>query len=185
MATFRRSILFRLAADPVARVWSGHGPLPITDAYDPSGAIYRGAGDLLSVPALKQLVNGVADRVDFVLSGVSGETLRLALEDAESVNGAEVLIGEVSFDQDWQTVGGPLWVWRGTADVLTTESNENDGERTRSIRLSVASADTKRSNPQPSYYTDQEQRRRSPTDAICSHVQSISVGAKRRFGPGG
>lgn len=183
MATYRRSILFRLAADPVAWVWSGHGRLHIVDENDPLGATYLGAGALLDVPALKQLVNGVADRLDFLLSGVSAETLRLAREDAPSVYGAELLIGEVTFDEDWQLVGAPAWIWRGTADVLTVESQDGGQIRTRSIRLSVASADTRRSNPQPAFYTDQDQRRRSDDDAIFSHVSLIRTGAKRRFGP--
>jgi hypothetical protein len=102
MATYRRSILFRLAADPIARFWSGYGDLDVAaDTIDPEGARYIGAGALLDVPALKALVNGAADRLDFVLEGVSGHTLRLAQEDAATVKDALVLIGEQSFDADW------------------------------------------------------------------------------------
>lgn len=183
MAVYRRSILFRLAADPIARVWSGHGPLPIVDEIDPDGATYQGMGGLLDVPSIKQLVNGTADRLDFRLSGITADTLRLAREDAESVRNALTLIGEVSFDDAWQ-VASVAWVWRGMADVLTVDSSDTAAGRQRTIRLSVRSADTFRSNPQPAYYTDQDQRRRSPTDAIFSHVSLISIGAKRRFGPG-
>jgi hypothetical protein len=184
MATYRRSILFRLAADPIARIWSGHGNLDVAaDAIDPSGARYLGAGALLDIPSLKLLVNGAADRLDFVLSGVSAQTLRLAQEDADSVRDALVLIGEQSFDSNWQTDGPPVWVWRGYADVLITDSQEAPNGRQRTIKLSVRSGDASRSDPQPAYYTDADQRRRSPTDAIFSHVSKISQGARRRFGP--
>ncbi|WP_066795032.1 hypothetical protein [Sphingomonas soli] len=184
MATYRRSILFRLAADPIAWIWSGHGDLPVeADAIDPGGATYVGAGALLDIPALKQLVNGTADRLDFVLSGVSGYTLRLAQEDAASIPNALVLIGEQDFDADWQNDGPPRWVWRGFADILVTESQDVPNGRQRTIRLSVRSADTFRSNPQPAFYTDQDVRRKSPSDAIASHVSLITAGAKRRFGP--
>lgn len=184
MATYRRSILFRLAADPIARLWSGHGNLDVEpDLIDPGGARYRGAGALLDVPALKQLVNGTADRLDFLLSGVNAYTLRLAQEDSDSVRDALVLIGEQDFDANWQNAGPVRWVWRGFADILITDSQDAPVGRQRTIRLSVRSADTFRSNPQPAFYTDQEQRRRSSDDAICSHVSLISIGAKRRFGP--
>jgi hypothetical protein len=153
------------------------------DAIDPDGARYIGAGALLDVPALKMLVNGAADRLDFVLSGVSAYTLRLAQEDAESVKDALVLIGEQDFDAAWQNDGPARWVWRGFADIMATDSQEATQGRQRTIRLSVRSADTFRSNPQPAYYTDHDQRRRSPTDAIGSHVALISNGVRRRFGP--
>lgn len=186
MATYRRSILFRLAADPIARYWSGYGPLDVTgDAIDPDGARYLGAGALLDVPALKALVNGAADRLDFLLSGVSAETLRLAQEDAASVKDALVLIGEQGFDANWQADGDPIWVWRGYADVLAIDSTDGERGRQRVIKLSVRAGDTRRSDPQPAYYTDPDQRRRSPTDAIFSHVAKISQGARRRFGPSG
>lgn len=186
MAIYRRSILFRLAADPIGRFWSGHGDLPVEPDYvDPEGATYLGLGALIDVPALKTLINGVADRVDFVLSGVTAQTLRYAVEDAPSVKDALVLIGEQDFDDDWQAGGAPRWVWRGYADILATSSSDTGQGRQRTISLSVRSADTFRSNPQPSYYTNQEQQRRSPTDTIFSHVALISVGAKRRFGPSG
>jgi hypothetical protein len=184
MATYRRSILFRLAADPIARFWSGHGDLDVTaDAVDPSGARYLGLGALLDVPALRTLINGTADRLDFTLGGVSGQTLRLAMEDAESVKDALVLIGEQSLDSNWQNLGAPEWVWRGHADIMVVAGTSTDSGKQRTIKLSVRSADTFRSDPQPAYYTDQDQRRRSPTDTICSHVALLSQGARRRFGP--
>jgi hypothetical protein len=183
MASYRRSILFRLASDPIAYLWSGFGNLYVEDDVDPAGATYLGGGSMLSVPALKQLINGVADRLEFTLSGVSAETLRLAQEDAATIRDALVLLGEQTFDENWQQVGTPDWVWRGFADCLFIDSEDSGGRRTRSIRLSVRSADIFRADPVLSYFTDQDQRRRSPDDAIFSHVSLISVGATRRFGP--
>ncbi len=182
MATYRRSVLFRLACDPIAYLWSGIGNLYIEDAIDPTGATYRGIGGLLDLPTLKQLINGVADRVEFALSGVSSEVLRLAQEDASTIRDALLLIGEQSFDADWQVDGPPNWIWRGYADTLGVDSDDDNGNRTRSIRLSVRSADTFRANPNLAYFTDQDQRRRSPTDAIFSNVAQIATGTTRRFG---
>jgi hypothetical protein len=183
MATYRRSYLFRLGSDPVCWLWTGHGPLETpADIVDPSGATWSGAAELLSIPALKALINGVAGRYTFSLSGVTDETARLAVEDRDTVDGAEVRIGYVDFDAAWQ-VADVVWEWLGVADVLTVDSQPSDTGRTRTISVSVASSDTKRSNPQLAFFTAADQAKRSPDDAFCDQVAAISVRVTRRFGP--
>lgn len=183
MAIYRRSIVWRLASDPVARLWSGIGDIEmLPDEHDSSGAIYKGAGALLQVPELRTLMNGVADRVTFALSGVSSEVLRLALEDRPMVEGAALHIGHVMLDASLQAPDPCVWEWRGIADVLAVESKVTAQGRERTISLSVASADTRRANPQFAWFTDADQRRRSPTDSIFSHVAGITAGTTRRFG---
>ncbi|MBM3928174.1 MAG: hypothetical protein FJ335_06930 [Sphingomonadales bacterium] len=131
------------------------------------------------MPALKQLINGIADRVDFTVSGVSSETLRLALEDRETIKNAALHVGYVSFDADWQIMGPPTWEWQGIADYLTTGRTEDQ----RTITLSVRSANQDRDVPALSWFTDADQRKRSPTDSFFDRVASLSAGSTRRFGP--
>lgn len=184
MALYRRSYIFRLGSDPVCRLWTGIGDLVTpSDDIDAPGATWAGAGALLSIPALKALINGVAERVRFSLSGVSSETIRLAVEDRDTVNGAELRLGWVEFDTDWQLVDGIHWDWLGIADVIAIENAQSDEGRQRTISLSVASADTLRSNPNLAYFTDADQRKRSPDDAFCNQVANITLGLARRFGP--
>lgn len=184
MASYRRSVLFRLATDEPVRLWSGFGDLPIpAHAIEPSGATYVGAGLLLDVPSIKQLINGISDRVDFTVSGVSPETVRLALEDQPDVKGAVARIGFVNFDERWQVQGVPTWEWQGVADVLTTSREPSDLGGQRSITLSVAAADADRINPKLAWWTDADQRKRSPTDSFFSHVAGINAGTTRRWGP--
>lgn len=184
MATHRRAIVWRLASDPIARLWSGFGDLDVPpDDADPNGARYKGAGALLQVPELKQMMNGLADRVDFSISGVNAQTLRLALEDRDTVAGALLTVGHVTFDRAWQIEDSPVWTWRGVADVLSIDSQSTDAGRERTITLSVASADTARSNPSLTWFTDADQRRRSPDDTIFDRVAGITAGSTRRFGP--
>lgn len=184
MAVSRISWLLRIDSDPVCYLWTGFGQLETpADAVDPAGATWLGAAQIIGIPALQALINGVAERVNFTLSGVSTETLRLAREDKATIKGAAVRIGHVQFDADWQLDGGITWEWLGVADALRVESRYADDGRVRQIVLMVGGADTSRSNPRFNYWTDASQRLRSANDAFCDHVAMISEGVTRRFGP--
>lgn len=184
MTAHRISYVFRMECDPPLYIWSGVGPLDTPpDAFDPDGASWTGAGELLSVPDLRQFINGGAGRYDFSLSGVSMETVRLSTEDRESVDGALTMLGKVEFGNDWQLLGPIKWQWTGIGGVIFTDSAPSENGRTRTISLSVASEDTRRADPQYSFYTASDQRRKSPTDAFCDLVSSLTAQMARRFGP--
>lgn len=184
MAVYRHSYVFRLAVSPVLYVWTGHGQLVTpADSIDAAGATWEGGGHLLDIPSLKVLLNGAADRVDIEVNGVDAETLRLAQEDRAEVRNASAMIGRVEFDSDWQLSGGIAWEWRGYADVMRVASRNAEQGRQRSIVLSLRSGDTRRSEPQPAFFTDADQKLRSADDDIFSHVAGITAGVTRRFGP--
>lgn len=185
MPEIRESYLFRLECDPPAYLWSGVGDLVVPgDSVVPTETTYLGGGEWIDLPEIQQLINGTADRVEFTASGVDQETIRLALEDRASVSGALVRIGTIPMNSNWQISGPVDWEWDGIADVVTVESSSGgeDGNRIRSVTLSVGSSDTARSRSQLTFFTDADQRRRSPTDAIFSHVGRIAAGNTRRFG---
>jgi hypothetical protein len=175
----RESYLLRIASDPVARVWSGHGDLVIpADIVESAQATYLGAGELLNAPDFQHLINGTAQRLEFRLSGVSSRMLALAVEDAPSVKHAAVHIGRADFGPDWQLVGVE-WEAVFRADSLSVVREE----ATRTIILSIGSEDTGRSRAPNAFFTDADQRQRSSTDAIFSNVGKIYSGTTRRFGP--
>lgn len=180
----KEAYLFRLECDPPAYMWSGVGDLVVPgDAIVSGTTTYLGGGEWVDLPEVQQLINGTADRVEFTASGVDEETIRLALEDRASVDGATVRIGTVPMDANYQLSGPVDWEWEGVADVVTVDSTSNEnGDRIRSVTLSVGSADTARSRSQLTLFTDADQRRRSPDDAIFSHVGGIASGNTRRFG---
>ncbi|WP_375194642.1 hypothetical protein [Sphingobium sp.] len=184
MAIYRESIVARIDCDPPALLWSGYGPLPLpADTVIPSPTIALGGAELVSVPDFQQLINGTAERLDFTLSGVSEETMRLALEDAPSVKGARVDIGTVQFDEAWQ-VESVEWEAVFEARSLKISRPTKQGDQvTRSITLTIVQGDTTRARAKNAFFTDADQRRRSPTDAIFSHVAGINAGTSRRFGP--
>lgn len=184
MAEVRESYLIKIdhPEDP-ARIWSGVGNLVVpADIVEPVPATYLGAGELLDVPDFQQLINGVAERVEFTVSGVSNETIRLALEDAPGVKNCGVYVGRVDFDKDWQILSVE---WEATyrADFLSVESEAANGRRVRTIKLSVGSDDTGRSYAPASYFTPADQRLRSATDIIFDHVPAMNRGIHRIFGP--
>lgn len=183
MANLNEVYLFRLEAAPPAYLWSGQGDLPVAADALVGATTYTGAGDLIDLPSVSQLINGTADRVDFVLSGATAEAVRLAHEDRDTVKGAMVRIGSLVLDENLQPVGAVDWEWQGTADVISiTRDPDKDGKPKRSIGLSVGSADTARSRPEFDFWTDASQHERYPTDAFFSHVGGISQGTTRTFG---
>lgn len=185
MALYRESYIFRIATDPVALFWSGHGDLivPADDVIGEDDAIAIGAGNLVNIPDLAQLVNGTAERLEFVLSGVSEQTIAFAQEEAADVAGARVDIGQMRMDSDWQQSAPVEWEWSGEARSLSVRSEATQDGRSRSITLTVAQGDTTRSRSPIAFFTDADQRKRSIDDAVFSHVALINAGTSRRWGP--
>lgn len=185
MAFYRESLIFRIDTDPPVLFWSGFANLLVpADAVVPEEAIALGAGELVSIPELEQLINGIAERVEFVLSGVSEETIVYALEEAPQVAGARVDIGRMDFGLDWQPLGPVEWEWTGEARSLSVGSQPSESGRQRTLTLTVAAGDTIRSRAPLAFFTDADQRRRSADDAVFSHVGQINSGTSRRWGPG-
>lgn len=176
--------LFRVASDEPIRLWSGNGDLWAPPClFEPDGAIYSGMGELAELPPLQALINGIAQRVAFTVSGVSPQIIATALDDRDSIKEREARIGSLIMDADLQTVGIVNLEWKGVCDVLTWDISSTEQGVSRSLSLSVRSGDTARSRGRPSFFTDADQRRKSPTDAFFDHVAGISIGTTRRFGP--
>ncbi|MGJ4888962.1 hypothetical protein ACQR1Y_12250 [Bradyrhizobium sp. HKCCYLRH3099] len=178
----RTGVFFRLGVNPVQRLWTGVGRVAVEDAID-GQAVYRGFGELTNLPALTQLVNGIADRLDFTLSGssVSAKVLATAAGEGDEVKGAQVDVGLGFFDERWQFVG-LIWLYRGEADLLTTSLDAAPGGNvTRAIKLSVGSAMTGRRRTRQSVYSDFDQQSRSPGDRFCERIRRYSEGVAKEW----
>lgn len=168
----RYSVVVRIQATsgPI-RAWTGVGDLAIeADDVDIEGGLYQGIGLLGAIPPLRQLIGGVAERLELTLAVSDGPVFDLADEDADDVIGAPVDMGVIFFDDAWQMVAPPAWLWSGRADVPTVSRTTSDETITRSISLSVGSAFTDRTRATLSFFTDADQRLRSPTDEFCARV---------------
>ncbi|WP_395393044.1 hypothetical protein WBP07_17885 [Novosphingobium sp. BL-8A] len=179
----RESFALRIETDDPFRMWSGDGDLEIpADIVETEPAKYIGAGELLNAPDFDQGINYTAERIEIQLSGASTRMIQLALEEAATVTNARVHFVTMRFDTEWQLVEVEYEaVFR--ADKITVESQDSDNGRTRTITLSIGTEDTNRNRAPMAYFTDQDQRRRSSTDAIFSNVSGINQGTSRTFGP--
>lgn len=184
MASYRESFIVYIACDPPAIFWTGHGPLRLpADAVLPTDVVAPGAGELVSIPDFQQLMDGTAERLQFVFSGVSDRTLDLAFEEAESVRNALVYLGRIDFGPDWQPLGPVEWEAMFQARELLITRDGSGDQATQSLSFTLASGDTARSKSPNAFWTDADQRRKSPTDTIGSHVAGITMGTSRRWGP--
>lgn len=184
MASARESYIAFIDCDDPALIHGGYGPLLIpADTVIPSPMFALGGGELVSVPDWQTLINGTTERLDLVVSGVSDEIVRLAVADAESVRYAPVYVGTISYNDDWSLAS---IVWEVTFEARSlsvSRPQESNGQCTRSITLTIVQGDSTRARSSNAYFTDADQRRKYPTDAIFSNVGGITAGTSRRFGP--
>lgn len=174
-------IFFRMATTPPIRLWLGVGNIrPGVNAYDAADETYIGLGTLIDVPAIQQLINGVADRISFQLSGVSEEVMTTAAGEADSIKNVTVAVGICIFGRDWRQLGVPKWMFRGRADYLTiNQQSGEDGQTVRVVELSVGSLLTGRRRRGLSYMTDEDQQERFPGDRMCERTALYSNGVEK------
>jgi hypothetical protein len=182
----RIGIFFRLETDPIVRLWLGFGDIkPGLNAYDSVGEKYNGLGAIQSVPSFKQLMNGKAERVDFTLSGVSGEILEIASGgDAEQVKGKRVALGFALMNSDWSLIGPIKWCANYLADYLSIQQQVTEDPKqpiVRLITLSCGTVLTRRRRPSYSYFTDQDQQARFPGDRFCERTPVYANGFNKTW----
>jgi hypothetical protein len=171
--TPRIGLFFRLGIDPPFRLWLGVGDFRAgIDPEDGAGEIYKGGGELLNVPQWQQLLNGTAERVAFSLSGVPQRAVELASGEADDVKGVALNVGLGVFDQDWQLIEKPVWLKRFTVDYLSISlQQQGTEEAVNTLTLQARSIFTGRRRPGLSFFTAEDQERRSPGDRFCEHAR--------------
>lgn len=171
--------LMRLQTGEVVRAWLGVGDYALpADDVDTTGGVFKGIGMVGDFPALRQLVGGLAERVEFSLNGTDETVFRLAAVEMDDVISAEIYVGIIFFDQHWQAVDAAAWLWEGTADVPSVHRSSNEeGEITRTVTLSVGTPFTDRVRAVLGYMTPEDQRRRSADDAFCDRVPAYDLGS--------
>lgn len=164
--------LVRVATPVPVYLWTGIGDFPVTDsAFDPDGTLYTGSR-LVDLPAFQRIWNGLAERIDITLTGVTDDMRTLVYEEADDIRGAIVRLGIAILDGDWQQVGPIRWLRRGRVDQIETENRPGERERIKTIKFSLGSQLTGRRVPGSGSYTNQDQQSRpgSTTDKFCERT---------------
>ena len=170
---------FKLETAPPVRFWLGSGMMESgVSAVESVNATYLGFGQLVDVPAMQQLLNGQAERVEIGISGVSAEMIALAgTQDAALVKNKRCFVGLGIMSKDWQLYPPVLWIRNYRCDFLTVRraaATTPDGPSVQSVVLSLGSNLTMRRRPGLSYFTDGDQKEIHPTDRFCERTSIYS-----------
>jgi hypothetical protein len=170
-------LLVRIAADPIARAWSGVGDLALAadDIETTGGAIYKGVGRLADIPLMECLLNGEAGRLTLGVSGVDAVIQDMAEDALADVALAPVQLGLMFLDEREQPVSAPLWIV-ADGELEDIETARDFGSRT--VAMTVGYGDLDRRRPQLSYWSPGDQERRSPGDLFCSRTPLYSEGTE-------
>ena len=179
----RIAVLCRIATDTPTRFWTGVGDLALpADAVETTdGAIYKGIGDIVGLPALDQLINGGAQAVQFTISGTGVDAAGVAMltASAEDVIYRRMNVGIGIFDANLQFTGNRVWLWEGECSTIDASREANAGPGglpVRTVSLGVGSTFTARRRPRIVNWTDTHQRRISATDDYLEYVHNMSAG---------
>lgn len=170
--------------DGPLRYWAGLAPVKAGIAsIDGTDSVYIGAGQLVNIPELDILINGIAERVEFTLSGISDDATAQLGASPPEVTGALCHVGLAALDARWQPTTDIIPLWQGTADFWSIMQEPAKGVQAavRTLRLSVASGDTGRSRPRRVSYSDAQQKSSHPTDKICDRVGIYARGYQVAF----
>lgn len=162
--------LLKQGADPAkwVRLWSGDGDFPYpADAIDTTGGLYIGLGFPSGLPELTQCINGAFDNLEFVLSGVDENAIKLAGVNRHEVFGSSIHVGMVDLDEHQQPVGSFDWFLEARAGMPRIRRTGQGEDAVRAIVLPSSTAMIDRNTAEFGYWTPGDQRRRSPTDAMC------------------
>lgn len=175
----RYSLFLKIGTTDPVYLWTGIGPYQASSDDDIApNAVFNGAGILRSIPGLKQLMSGTADRVQFSFSGVDLKPVSWMSTDGSILN-AEVNVGIVFFDTNWQAVAPIAWFWDGTSDVVSSSYDA----LTKTINLSVVSGYADRQRSDFRYWTDASHQSRHPGDLFCQRTAIYSIGTESKWPP--
>lgn len=170
----RPIVVYRIAATPVVRAWSGVGDLSIpTDSVEDSLLnVYLGVGVIRELPEIEVLLNMTAGRLAIAISGISAEIQDLVEKDAADVEGAAINIGIGFLNGRQQLIGSIFWMVDGVLEQVFTEATAE--QRTAGIQIAYGAVD--RRSPLRGYWSPQDQEARHPGDLGCSRTPLYDEG---------
>lgn len=131
--------------------------------------LYRGAGRLISIPAIPMTSNLTVQRIDITLSQVD-DRINDLIRDFDPRQGV-VEISRAFFDLTTRAQTAPAApIFFGSIDGVPVETPPEGGAGSVVVTAVTATAETLRSNP--ATRSDEDQRLRSPTDNFYQDVST-------------
>jgi len=175
-------IFLRLATTEVLRVWLGVNDIPSgMDSVDPdTNQIYYGGGRLKDIPNLEAVINGIADRAEFRLSGIDPVTASKIEMDTWDVRGKAFHVGITTLDEKFQPMSSIIPMMTGRASFLTEGSPPVTGTAnpTAWIGLSVGFGITTRARNSQALWSPPHHKSYHPTDLFCDNTARNERGAE-------
>lgn len=170
----RPIVVYRIAASPVVRAWSGVGDLTIPmDTVETTGAnTYKGVGIIRELPAIEILLNMTAGRLAIAVSGLSAEIQDLVEADAADVEGAAINIGLGFLNGRQQLIGGIFWMVDGVLEEVFTDTSAE----LRAAGVQIAYGQVDRRAPLRGYWSPADQEARHAGDLGCSRTPLYDEG---------
>lgn len=179
-----RGLFFRLATDPVVRVWSGGRNIRMdANDLDPGRELYLGAAVLRDIPDIDRLINGQARRVTIALNGLPLDVASMVDAEMAVVEYAHARIGHMRFDRRWQPTGQIRWVFDGILDEIGLDQAQAGDGQEWTLSISLSSALVDRNRPALDFWTPPHQAVISPTDRGLDYVPDYNVGTTRLYPP--
>lgn len=181
-----RAFLYIDAAKPV-RAWTGRGGYKLpADGVEPTGGRYLGVGFMRDWPMIEALINGTADSVTFMLSGVDARTIELTEAAAPEVEGRRAFLG-VMFCGPRYARRPVRWLKALRVDMVGTQESALSGEggvaTEAGVSLTLGSAHTSRRRSQPIHWDHATRQRLFPGDMGMAMVGRYGPGITRAWPP--
>ncbi len=161
------AFFLRIASPTPVRCWTGVGrrTVPEDAVEDDDTAPYIGLR-VTQIPMIEAIVNGQAQRTVFTLNGVSSAVVAMTEADSAGVRNSVANFGVRFYGSDEQPIGAVWWVRQGIADLVPITRTPMQ----RTVGVSIGWGYTQRRRPQLSFFTKQDQQRRSPDDLFCNRT---------------
>lgn len=141
--------------------------LLMSDPFDPGGVYNQldpNGAWVTGIPAMRQLVGGTAEALDFTFSGCP--QIPQTWVDSKAANGCRIYIGEVDFTADLQQ-DGPAWiVWSGI--IRSASADDDAATATITLRAETTCATRRRAGLRT--WTHADHKHRHPGDNFCKRV---------------
>jgi hypothetical protein len=145
-------------------LWDGKGHLQA------GGQTWLGFGELGTMSGLEQAVQGTAPQAQFLLSGVDSDFVRYAAQSEIEVKDRPISVFLQFLSASMIALDDPVAIYVGLMDVMGFNANDPSS---RSISVSAESIFIDRIRSTYSYYTDTDQKGRSPADRGLEFVATL------------